>query len=509
MPSTFQQKLSLRNRILMLGVMLAIGLGNICTERLTANDGLGWDGMTYAALASDFSELVFVQKVDEYRVGRILPCAIVHVGMRLVGARPTNHNIILAFDIYNFMLLMGCVYVWGLIAETLNLRTSAAWLGFCFLFLSYAILKNNFYAPVSTDTSAFALGILTLYFYLTRKNLGLIGVMIAGAFTWPTVPAMAALLYMFPRIENPGARPVAPLHRLNVWCAAIAATGVCAALLLLTGPLVQRLLATFPRFLRLNMSLLYLSIAATTVYVFFSVRAVLGEGKLFNLRAVWEELRWKSALVAVMLLIALKITTHLMANDVGPWATPKMFVGYILALSVSDPLLFFVAHVIYFGPVVIVLTLLWKPFCDSLSTFGIGLRLFVILNLALSLNSQSRQMINGLAVFVALMTMILDRRRLKSGEVVGWALLCLIYSKVWYVMNRGSQQWDGTMEDLLAFPLQHLYMNIGPWISHEMYLVQAGVVALTTAILYFLLRTRGHELKASADIGQNAAQAES
>jgi hypothetical protein len=201
-------------------------------------------------------------------------------------------------------------------------------------------------------------------------------------------------------------------------------------------------------------------------------------------------LRWKRAVAATLLLVALKIITHSLANGVGPWATPKMFAGYLLALSVSDPLLFYVAHVVYFGPILLVLAMLWTRFCRNLSTFGIGLRLFVIVCVALSLNSQSRQAINAIGVFVPLTVLLLEHRRLSAVDVGVWGMLCLLYSKVWYVMNRGSQAWDGTMQDLLSFPLQHYFMNSGPWMSHETYVFQATAVLITATFLHFALKAR-------------------
>src|SRR5712692_839709 len=185
---------------LMVGAMLVIGVANILwAEQLTVNGGFGWDGLWYSAWARDFYHNIFVVRVPEYYVQRILPSAIVHYGMRVLGVSRTDQNIILAFQVYNLLLLLLSVHIWGSIANRLRISNRGKWLGFCFLFLNYAILKNNFYHAVLTDTSAFTLGLLMFYFFLADNRVGLLAVILAGGFTWPTVPYMAALLYVFPR----------------------------------------------------------------------------------------------------------------------------------------------------------------------------------------------------------------------------------------------------------------------------------------------------------------------
>jgi hypothetical protein len=164
---------------------------------------------------------------------------------------------------------------------------------------------------------------------------------------------------------------------------------------------------------------------------------------------------------------------------------------YTLLASLSEPLLFFVAHVVYYGPVMLLLLFFWRPFCDSLQEFGPGLRLLVILNVILSVNPQSRSQINVVTVFVMLLVRLLDRRGLHHGSLPFWALLCLFYSKVWYTFNTAPQIDDGTMDALQGFPLQHYFMSSGSWMSAPMYYVQGAVVVLTAIVLYFLVKQRG------------------
>jgi hypothetical protein len=171
----------------------------------------------------------------------------------------------------------------------------------------------------------------------------------------------------------------------------------------------------------------------------------------------------------------------------GGWGSHWGLIEYILLSSLTEPFIFLVAHTLYYGPVVLLLLFFWRPFCQSIQEFGIGLRLFVILNFLLSIGPQSRYQINAITIFVILLARLLDRSFLRNQSFTFWVLLSLLYSKVWYTFNTAPQVDDGTMDILLRFPLQHYFTNSGPWMSHQMYLIQGSIVLVTAILLYFFL----------------------
>ena len=480
---------------LMVGAMLVIGVANILwAEQLTVNGGFGWDGLWYSAWARDFYHNIFVVRVPEYYVQRILPSAIVHYGMRVLGVSRTDQNIILAFQVYNLLLLLLSVHIWGSIANRLRISNRGKWLGFCFLFLNYAILKNNFYHAVLTDTSAFTLGLLMFYFFLADNRVGLLAVILAGGFTWPTVPYMAALLYVFPRQKEPagvtegGHRP----SKLNFLLAASVSGLTLVALLYVATRHLDLWLAFFGRVLRIDFQFLYVSMAAVLIYLFLGLKTADDDRRLFDFRAVLKSIRWKRATAAVFLIALIKLTVHQLASGQDmEWGSFKGFVVYCFLSSLTEPFIFLVAHVVYYGPVILLLLFFWKPFCQSISEFDIGMRFFIMLNVVLSINPQSRYQINVVTAFIVVLVLLLDRAGLSYRSLPFWALLCLFYSKVWYRFNTAPQIDDGTMDALQRFPLQHYFMNSGPWMSHQMYLIHGGLILLTGILLYFLF-VRNH-----------------
>jgi hypothetical protein len=482
------------SNLLMLLLMALIGITNILwAERLTINGGFGWDGLWYAGWVRDFYGSIFVRGVPEYYAQRILPSAIVHYGMRLFRVPLNDQNILRGFDVYNFILVLFSVHLWGRIADRLSLRNQGKWLGFAFLFLNYAILKNNFYHSTLTDTTGFTLGILMFYFFLSNKPWGLLIVMVAGAFTWPTVPYMAALLFMFPHNLTPGVEEKQPQMR-NLRLPTVIAAAVCVITLTLyvylLGPAKPSFIQTLfgARALRIDFSLVYVSLAAVIAYLFFGLRPLLADEGLFDLKAMAKRLLRPRVAVALGLIVVLKLAVHALANgEAGGWPF-KGFLGHTLLVALTEPLIFLVAHTVYYGPAILLLVFFWKPFCEAISRFGLGFRLVIILNLLLSINAQSRYQINIVSGFIILLVWIMDRGGLKFRSVPVWVLLCLFYSKIWYTFNTAPQVDDDTMAILLNFPLQHYFMSSGPWMSHKMYLIQGSIVLVTAILIWVSMK---------------------
>lgn len=501
-------------------VMLLAGAASILwAERLMVNNGLGWDGVRYGAWAKHFPQNFFVEGVPEYYVQRILPGAAVHYARRALltpfyrGEAKTavmedDRNVILSFDIYNLALLLVAVYTWGLIADLWGLSDRAKWLGFCLLFVNFSVLKHTFYHSVLTDTTAFALGILSFYFFLADKPLGQLAVIVAGCFTWPTIPYMSALLYVFPAERRAAdATPSVETARgaerrwATVAAAALALVALAALLYLTTKDFPERT-GYYGRVLRVDLGLVYLSVAAVPVYLFFCLREAFADGRLFDYAQTLRALRWRRAALVVVVLAAMKLFTKLMAGreSIGHWGGLREFAGYTFLSALTEPLVFLVAHAVYFGVGVLLVAFFWKPLCESVRGYGVGLRWFLILTALLSINSQSRFMVNAVPVLLMLLVKMLDARGLAWRRVALLAALALLYSKVWYTFNTAPQVDDGTLEVLLRFPLQHYFANSGSWMSAEMYYAQGGVILATCAVLYFVLvrRTRGRAARAAA-----------
>jgi len=489
-----------RTILCMMLIMLGFGAASLrWQETLPVGDGFGWDGVNYAAWAKDFNKCVFVDHVEDFYVQRVLPSAIVHYGTRAVLWPFYSHdqsfrflneskNLLLAFGIYNLVLLLLAVYVWGLIADHLEFSERRKWFGFCFLFVNYATLKLNFYTPVATDTTAFLLGLLMFYFFLAGKPMGLFAVMIVGSFTWPTLPFTAWLLLVLPRPSEPlpeGALQSTPgLRRFALFLSLFGCALVAGIYAYLSRDILRGW--TQAGMVRINFGLLYSSMAAVLVYIFWGFRPVFVDKRLFDVRHILGEIRWRWVAAGALVILGSRLVVHQLAGPVPSQWTFKDFLIYIFASALTEPFIFVVGHVVYYGPVILLLMMFWKPFCETIKPYGVGFRLFVAMNLLLSLCPQSRYQVPVVGAFVIILVKVLDEEWLSRWSLSTWLLLSLFYSKVWYTFNTSPMNPDGTMAVFQTFPLQHFFMNSGPWMSHSMYLVQGSVVLVTGAVLFSL-----------------------
>ncbi|MEY2490475.1 MAG: hypothetical protein QOC70_2417, partial [Verrucomicrobiota bacterium] len=349
------------------------------------------------------------------------------------------------------------------------------------------------YHSVLSDTSAFTLGILMFYFFLTKKPLGLWATIFLGGFTWPSIPYMGALLFVFPyqkELVNEARTAITPVSRK--WPLVLTSI-VCVLALMLFAYLKLNLaqkVSEVSRMCRVDVPLFYLSVAAVIAYLFVGLKPAVSDARLFKPGCILEAIRWGRVGIIAATFGLLHVIYHQLRSGQemsGGWGSQWGLIEYIFLSSLTEPFIFLVAHTLYYGPVFLLLIFFWRPFCQSIQEFGIGLRFFVILNFLLSIGPQSRYQINAVTVFIILLVRLLDRSFLKNQSLTFWVLLSLLYSKVWYTFNTAPQVDDGTMEILLRFPLQHYFTNSGPWMSHPMYLIQGGIVLVTAILLYFLV----------------------
>src|SRR5262249_38975051 len=178
-------------------MLAAVAAGAIATilwgERIGINGGQGWDGMDYAGWARDFPAALD-HGVTRYQAQRVLPSLIVW----LIGG--SDHTVV-RFQIADAVFLVGAALAWTRIAVALSLSRPAAWAGFAAAFASFAIARHALYYPTLTDSLAFALGMAMVWAYLAQRPLALWLVALAGAFTWPALPAVALGLLVLRKRE--------------------------------------------------------------------------------------------------------------------------------------------------------------------------------------------------------------------------------------------------------------------------------------------------------------------
>src|SRR6267142_6132449 len=334
-PATFWQYLSAKTSYLSLDFYMVLSalvialIGCFMGEKIKAGGGFGMDGSLYGQWAKDFHKFVFVQGLDLYRIQRILPSAIIHYSMRLLSIPFTDRNVIYAFGILNVLLITLSAYVWCRIANNLKMSYRGRLVGFAGLFLSFGVMKWPSYYPVLTDTSAFFIGLLMLYFYLINNRIGLYMLMVIGAFVWPTLVYQAALFLMFPRNEaiDESSRPAR--YKLNVVFAIIATSIIFLYMWSLASNDNLKLIGDLSRMPVLQ-SLIYLTLAISVLYLLFGLSTIWDSNKLFDIKSIFKRFIGVNFFAVLLLVVGLKFLLSALSNG-DPGHSAALLVYFTVA----------------------------------------------------------------------------------------------------------------------------------------------------------------------------------
>lgn len=442
-------------------------------ERIPIGDGFGWDGQIYGALAKNFYQGVFVERLPFYYVQRVVPSAVIHYALRLFHIPLDNPSVIRGFLIYNSALLLLIVCLWGRIADELKLSRRMEWLFFVGLFCNFFILKQAFYYPVLTDTTAFFSSVLMLYLFLKKRSDGLLLVTLIGTFAWPACAYFGILLYLFSGVQqNNPSREGLTKNRFNIIVSVII-TGLYLSLIFILyqqGDLHPR--DTYSDF---DKPLFPLTICGIILYLFFGNKEIfLGYSHPLNFIKTIKVKRFIVSLGMFFLI-------HLVVSRLGYFVSQSHPFQAIIYGSIIKPFLAFIAITGYFGPVAMIAVFVWKPLCAIIRSYGTGLVLLVSLGFTMSVDSEARHSIFFFPFLVAFAVKAADTLDLSKTFVWFASALSLIFSKVWWRIN--AEPFRGS---LLEFPFQNYFMSHGPWISKPMYLLQGGIILVTGLVFYFL-----------------------
>ena len=470
-------------------VLLALSCYWPLSDSIPVVGGLGYDGIRYArwvrevpvSLLPDGPRAPLVKsQLDSYAARRFLPSVVLHWAMRAFGIPRTEGNVVAAFALANLALLALAIFCWCRAADATGLTTRGKWIGLLALQVNYANWKMPFFYPVLTDTFALALGALSLLFYLERRTLGLVLIMVAGGFVWPTLPYFCLLLLAFPAASRgtveaePGAE--SPRWRdAPTWAA-----GTVAVLYLVIVAILVSSEYRMPNTpVRPLASLLALSASLAAAYLFFGLRTLLDAPGLWRELRPLRILRRRGMWLAGLLLVGIEAGVASLAVAPADYSG-RRFVADTLFSSITQPGIFCLAHVLFFGPMLIFVPVLWSPMCRSIQRRGAGLTLCFALALVIAAGSESRKLMNFYPFVVLFLAERVDRSLPEAWHVRMLAVLSLLVSKVWLPMGQ-----DLPLPLLGTIPWRSFYVSSrGPWIDHPSYLIQGVLMSIVAVLVY-------------------------
>jgi hypothetical protein len=454
-------------------------------EKLS-NVGMYGDEIGYSRRARDLYQSVFVKGENSYHLQKILPSALAHVSMRAMGMDLNDENVLKIFGIWTVILLTFMAWLWCLIVRELSISQRGKWLGFIAFFVNFAILKYAFYCPISTDFFGYALAMSMFYTYITDRFGWMYFVIILSMLTWPTLSYVGIILSIFPaRKSELGPWQPASYYLNDI--AAFAITVFMGSMMVFwfTGGHQQRSFATGVFTTDANqplLSVLYLSIAISLAYLYSAIRVLFDHKKNFDVKFLWNSLSILRPLIVLATVMLIKACLY----HVSIRRQAVYSFGYLLkdtlGESLVQPGIFLVAHVVYYGPAIIILLFCWKPFCRLVQAFGPGLLICTAICVVLGLNSESRRLVNFYPFIIPLLVKATDSLQWRTSYY--WLIggIALVYSKFWFKIHTGP--WKSLPQE---WPNQNYYMNFGPWMANEVYYAQTIIIMITAVCLYFML----------------------
>lgn len=485
-------------------VLAAFVLSVVCFatgERVPVNGGMGWDGLAYARWAQDFHNEVFVKGVDSYHINRILPSAVVHYSLRALSISPTDRSVLRAFATLDILLIALVAWLWGHIAQQMEISHRGKWLGFVGFFVNYIVLKHTVYCPVTTDVWAFAIGTAMLWCYLGGRTKTLYAIVVVGAFAWPMAIYIGALLLIFPRDLGTDDGSVPVRFRWNlVVASAVTAIALVGIKVVLRKPPDAAVTLVDPIYLTPVHAVVNLSVVVSLLYLYFGLCYLLDSDRLFAVRRYLTWRRAGTALSVALLLVAIRQVQSSWAGAHSNLGLRQLLPQTAYATA-AKPGVFLVAHVAYFGPMFLLALFLWRPICRLLNQYGAGLVLAVCAGFVLSLNSQSRFVLNVWVMLVPFIVKATDELDWGPRQYSLIVVLSLLTSKVWLTTNHGPY-----VGNQFEFPDQYLFMSHGPWISHTMYIVQGTIFVAAAGLMWAVcFRPAARQLQAPGLLARQAA----
>ena len=476
-PSAPRRRLRIPFAVAAPAVLVCAAALQICHgEVIPVGGGLGWDGRFYAETAANLPAALSGHSVDAYRARRIIPSTLVWLVLQATGGPADAARARDAFAWINLAFALMALAAWTAAARRLGAGERSLWLGFVLLFFNFANLKMPYYYAPLTDSCAQALGAALLYFYVARRPAALILVLAVGAFTWPSLLAFGAFLFVYPAVPV-SSTPAPAWWRLTV------TGGIVAAFAALTWVHREAVGEQGGGIVAAIVVILYLArlVGDLTATESLAPRALLGDG-------AW--LRW--AMVAA-LATAVAIVTRAFAAP--PQFDTAYFLRHLAIYSQARPGVFLVAHAAYFGLVAAVLIVFWPQVVAVAHRLGTGMTLFLLVHLVWGIHSESRQIVDALPALALVATLAASTVPWPRSIVAAAAGLGLLTSKAWFPINRGG--FIGR-SDPASYPAQYYFMNHGPWMAAGPFLLQA-VVLLAACGLLWMPRYSGRLILRGAD----------
>ena len=473
--------------VLLVVVLLFLFTLSFVGEKIPLNDGAGYDGAFYYNVAQNFSKDFFSAGYDRFRIFRIFPFFLINLFFLLFNIEATHANLMTSMYVLHFLnLAVQLIFFFKLVQLSAWKKTTTALIFGCFFF-NYFVLKNCGYEIFQTDAFANTIFLVSFYFLQRQKFLQAISISFLGILTWPTVTYTIWLLYFF-KDPFPQEAPRLKFHTgktLSVAIPLLSAGAVALLYILHKLPLLESML-----FIPSSVPLLFTSVVAWGVFlsIIFSHCDYRFHSPLTYIREFVRQSPWKKLAFVAIPFVAVNLYLRAHTNDEF-YFSEVAFILQMFLRPLKYPLITPVAHVCYFGILPLLVVFFFRDFSKEIFNRSPGYALAFLAFLFFAIDSEARHVIPLLPLILVPLGCVLDKAKLSAKAVVALLATQILLSHFFVPINVAGIGDSFENNDYYGLA-QLYYMNFGPWMSFEFYIVWALIVIIAAALVRFIIKKR-------------------
>ncbi|RPA68408.1 hypothetical protein EF405_12150 [Cyclobacteriaceae bacterium YHN15] len=462
-------------RIILISILLLIILFQIRGERVPIHEGTMGNGIFFRQVAIEFVDVIDADSYNIWQLQHILPFALVHVVYVVFGLDLEPAPLMSGMILANLLFLALAIFWFFEIMRKIRASDTLEILAFILLFFNFAILKEIWYNPFSTDMAALMIGLAQVNYFIRYEKSKLFLVSFVGAFISPFLLPIGLLLLVFPgdKLELYGEeKPKSAFPPLAITLFILVTVGI--------GIWTGRLNQGWKEVVFFTVSLISMSVF---LYWMMMQNQVDWSKNWHNLG---KKLKMEKLLPFFGGLIAFTLLLWLLSGSNSNVSLRTLTIAFLSNILIH-PFDFLTGHLMYYGLLVPFALVFMLRVTKESGLLGIGFSLAMIGMLLFALHPDSSTLMPFIPVLFFAVVKAVRRYRLKRKDLFIVGLFNLLHSMWWVRLNMPGMKEALLLGETEGFPAQRYWMHFG----NEQSLAVAVVVFLIfVAVMLVLDRGR-------------------
>lgn len=467
-------------RFTLIAVLATIVVFQITGEKVPVNEGAMGDGVFFREVAGNFLEDVETGGYNVFQMQRVMPFAFVNVLFGALEILKSNDNLMRGMLVLHFLFLGFGVYWYFSLATKLRLGDGLTILGFVLVFANFAVLKDPWYNPFSTDLATLVLGIAQANYFIKFNRQKLFLVSIIAGFVWPTMMLTGLLLIFLPSdplVVFIKERPKSFFP-------------VLASLVMLVFLVVVSVITGRFDWENIWVTLLHVASIFTLVFFVFAIMVRNPVDWSMSYSLFLKKNKPQKMLRFAGILFIYLLVVFLLSGSNGSLDMVAL-VQSLVKDTLRFPGDFLFGHMMFYGFLIPLSLAFFPRMIKESAKLGMGMMAVSLLMLVFFVHPESRLLLAFLPFMVVLLLKSVRRYKIVNKDVVVISVVNILMSAFWLPLNvAGMEKALGLgHQEMYDFPTQRYWMHFGNMMSFEVYVV-AGLVFVGLLILAYRGKVR-------------------